>query len=132
MVATAVWINDAGIETLLAIAANVPEWQRDAACAEDQPGADWFPDRGGHGTIRAAKAVCARCLVQAECLAFALDLGNELPGVWGGASQIDRKKLHRRGVTGDLVRKFGARVDAGREMLADLASFGGLLESELE
>jgi hypothetical protein len=31
-------------------------------------------------------------------------------------------------VTGDLVRRFGARVDAGREILADEASLGGLLE----
>ena len=128
MAAAPVWVNDDGVDFLLAVAASVPEWQRDAACAEDQPGADWFPDRGGHG-VRAAKRVCARCLVQAECLAFALDLGNELPGVWGGASQLDRKQLHRRGVTGDLVRRFRARVDAGRELELDEASlFGGLLE----
>ena len=129
MVATAVWINDAGIETLLAVAANVPRWQRDAACAEDQPGADWFPDQGGHG-IRAAKVVCARCLVQAECLAFALDLGNELPGVWGGASQLDRKRLHKRGVTGDLVLRFGSRVDQGRETVRDEAALGAWLDDD--
>jgi WhiB family redox-sensing transcriptional regulator len=130
VVATAVWINDAGIETLLAIAANVPDWQRDAACAEDQPGADWFPDQGGHG-IRAAKVVCARCLVQAECLAYAVDLGNELPGVWGGTSQIDRKQLRKRGVTGAMVARFGARVDEGRQVVLDEASmFCGLLEAD--
>ena len=128
------WANDdAGV--FLAVAANVPEWQRDALCAE--PAYDpawWFPDKGAGGAwapsaVARAKGVCRRCAVQGECLSHALDAGNELPGVWGGASQIDRKQLHRRGVTGDLVRRFRARVDAGRELELDEASlFGGLLE----
>ena len=129
MVATAVWFDeDAGF--LLGVAAGVPEWQRDAACAEDQPGADWFPDRGHMERLRAAKAVCARCLVQADCLAFALDEGLA-EGVWGGATAEERKQLRKRGVTGDLVRRFGTRVGAGRQAVKDEASFEAWFDDDL-
>jgi Transcription factor WhiB len=103
MVATAVWINDDGETTLLGVAAGVPGWQKDALCVE-HPETEWFVEHGGNW--RAAKAICARCLVRQDCLAFALDeeIGE---GIWGGATAVERKQLQKRGVTGDLVRKYG-------------------------
>jgi WhiB family redox-sensing transcriptional regulator len=70
-----------------------PRWMRDALCRE-YPRELFFPEVGSNGTQ--AKAICARCLVRAECLEFALsDQDARLHGVWGGTSPQDRKKLRR-------------------------------------
>jgi WhiB family redox-sensing transcriptional regulator len=120
MVAQPVWLEDDGESFLLGVAANVPAWQRDALCVE-HPEVEWFGSRGY--TSAAAKAICAKCLCQKDCLAFALD--EELDdGVWGGANSNERKALAARGVTGDLVRKYGQYVGAGRELELDLAALG--------
>jgi WhiB family redox-sensing transcriptional regulator len=98
--------------------ANVPAWQKDALCAD--PGYEaswWFPEREvAKVAVRRARAVCQRCAVQGECLAYALEFGNELPGVWGGTTQIDRKELRKHAATS--------------EPLTDEASIGGLFESD--
>jgi hypothetical protein len=39
----------------------------------------------------------------------------------------ERKRLAARGITGAMIARFGARVGEGREVMADDASFGGLL-----
>jgi WhiB family redox-sensing transcriptional regulator len=44
--------------------------------------------------IEAAKAVCHTCPVRAECLDFAL-VTNQECGVWGGASEEERRRLRR-------------------------------------
>lgn len=121
MVAQPVWLEDDGEDFLLGVAAAVPAWQRDAACVE-HPSVEWFP-KGKHDGR--AQAVCAACLVQSECLAFALDEGLDI-GIWGGALAQERATLTKRGVTGDLIRRFGCHVDAGRELDLDLASFAKL------
>lgn len=64
-------------------------WQREALCAETDPEA-FYPDKGG--TTRPAKAMCARCGVQAECLAYAL-ANDERFGIWGGLSERERRHL---------------------------------------
>jgi WhiB family redox-sensing transcriptional regulator len=48
---------------------------------------------GAGQTSAPAKAVCGRCLVQRECLHYAL-ADSDLMGVWGGTSQRDRAR-HR-------------------------------------
>jgi WhiB family redox-sensing transcriptional regulator len=113
-----VWVADDGEAFLLAIAANVPEWQRDGACVE-HPDVDWFPPRGA--SLRPAQALCRSCLVQRECLAFALELGDDLAGVWGGTSRGERRKLLRRGVTAELVAEHGVHAVQGRENALDFA-----------
>jgi WhiB family redox-sensing transcriptional regulator len=66
-------------------------WQRDALCAE-HPEANFFPESGQ--TTEAAKALCARCLVREECLAYAL--ANDIAhGVWGGTSPKERVVIRR-------------------------------------
>lgn len=95
---------------------NFPEWHKDALRQEDgyDPD-DWFPERGE--SSKAVRAVCARCLVQRDCLAWALDEGPQLPGLWGGTSQRERKQLLKEGrLTGDLVRKWGAHAVEGRRI----------------
>ncbi|MDU5073367.1 MAG: WhiB family transcriptional regulator, partial [Cutibacterium avidum] len=41
------------------------------------------------------KKVCARCEVRAECLAWALEAGQD-HGVWGGMSEDERRAIKRR------------------------------------
>lgn len=64
-------------------------WQADALCAQTDPEL-FFPEKGDPG--RAAKAVCAACLVRAECLDYALDSG-ERYGIYGGMGEVARRRL---------------------------------------
>jgi WhiB family redox-sensing transcriptional regulator len=63
-------------------------WQDLAACVGTDPEA-FFPEQGGNN--RAAKRICMMCDVRAECLQYALD--NDECGVWGGMSEIARKRI---------------------------------------
>jgi len=70
-------------------------WQRDAACrglAHEESQAIFFPSRGD--SIEEARAICGRCPVTGECLAFALE--NNCIGVWAGTSDRQRRMLRRR------------------------------------
>lgn len=67
-----------------------PTWMLDAAC-HDQT-AVFFPELGQDAT--AAKAICATCPVLGTCLAYAV-AEPSLKGVWGGTSEVERKRLRR-------------------------------------
>jgi WhiB family redox-sensing transcriptional regulator len=71
-------------------------WRVRAACCDVDP--DLFFPVGvtgpAVGQIAAAKAVCAGCSVQAECLEFAISTNQEY-GVWGGASEEERRVMRR-------------------------------------
>lgn len=70
-----------------------PAWQADALCREPEYShINFVPDTGQRAD--AAKAVCARCLVRAECLSFALD-GDDV-GVWGGTTDRERRGMPRK------------------------------------
>ena len=62
------------------------EWALDAACA-GSPHADLFFLDGPAALD--VLALCARCPVRVECLAFALGAG-ESYGVWGGLTPEER------------------------------------------
>ena len=66
---------------LLAVLLDRPAWQRDVLCIE-HPEVGFFPLRGE--SVEPARAICGRCLVQAECRTYALEL-DERFGIWGGA-----------------------------------------------
>lgn len=67
-----------------------------AACAGLDPNL-MFPERGE--STAEAKAVCAGCLVRAECLEFAL-VEVIKHGLWGGTSERERRRLRReRGIS---------------------------------
>ncbi len=67
-----------------------PAWHADAACrGVDQ--AVFYPERGE--SLDEARALCAVCPVQGACLDQGL---REKHGVWGGASERERRRMRRR------------------------------------
>jgi WhiB family redox-sensing transcriptional regulator len=68
-------------------------WRQRAACA--RPGVDpdlFFPDPGQRGKVAHAKRICARCPVQAPCLADALATQDEY-GIRAGTTAKDRSRI---------------------------------------
>jgi WhiB family transcriptional regulator, redox-sensing transcriptional regulator len=66
-----------------------PRWMLDALCREHGD-LDYFPASGSPSA--ALIAICAACLVRAECLADAVDR-DEHYGVWGGETRVARLRL---------------------------------------
>lgn len=69
-----------------------PSWQRQANCMGVEPDL-FFPERGS--STREAKEVCRGCVVQEDCLEYALANGEKF-GIWGGLSERERRKIRRR------------------------------------
>ena len=68
------------------------DWMADGNC-RDEPTSLFFPSDGVG--VEDARRVCANCSVKTSCLEFAL--GNHIfHGVWGGASERERRRLARR------------------------------------
>jgi WhiB family redox-sensing transcriptional regulator len=66
-------------------------WAHDLACAGQND--TMFPN-DAHG-VHVAKAICDTCHAKDECLEFALKY-RQNSGVWGGASERERKKILRQ------------------------------------
>jgi WhiB family transcriptional regulator, redox-sensing transcriptional regulator len=66
-------------------------WMLNGLCRERDP--SFFFPSDGVGVDRARK-VCAGCPVQEECLEYALRYRIE-HGVWGGASERERRRILR-------------------------------------
>ncbi|GAA3522513.1 WhiB family redox-sensing transcriptional regulator [Streptosporangium album] len=64
-------------------------WRDFARCGEVHP-ETFFPEQGC--SPKAAKRICRRCEVRAECLEYALQRG-EPCGVWGGLTERERRRL---------------------------------------
>jgi WhiB family redox-sensing transcriptional regulator len=84
------------VATGIALAQDRGDWRAESACRDTDP--DLFFPVGTTGPaieqIDAAKAVCAECPVQSQCLEFALAT-NQDSGVWGGTSEDERRRLRR-------------------------------------
>lgn len=76
----------------------IPNWQRRAACKDEDPelffvvGHETSP--ANEAQIAAAKRVCFGCPVRVDCLEFALEHGLG-DGVFGGMSADERRKLKK-------------------------------------
>jgi WhiB family redox-sensing transcriptional regulator len=66
------------------------DWMDDGACIDTDP-TPFFPKQG-RSSSRHAKAICGRCPVVNECLAYALTWRIE-HGVWGNATVREREKM---------------------------------------
>ena len=68
------------------------DWMARGKCKEVAP--DVFFPSDGMGVI-VAQRICAECPVSEECLEYALE--NHIDhGVWGGASERERRRILRR------------------------------------
>jgi WhiB family redox-sensing transcriptional regulator len=80
---------------------HLPEqgWAEQAACQFEEPELFFPVSEVGPGArqVAQAKAVCARCPVRDECLAFALDHGLD-HGVFGGTTPDERRQLAKSGL----------------------------------
>jgi len=84
-------------ETLMYDRTTNEDWRHRALCREEDP--ELFFPVGNSGPallqIAEAKTVCRRCPVVSDCLAWALESGQDA-GVWGGMSEDERRALKRR------------------------------------
>jgi WhiB family redox-sensing transcriptional regulator len=72
-------------------------WQTRAACRGPQATVFFPPTHAERkeekiARERRAKAICATCVVQPECLRYAIRI-REPHGIWGGLNEIERKEL---------------------------------------
>lgn len=71
---------------------DIQRWMKDAACAGNKE-ANWFPDIPGRTPeIALAMKICKECLVQQECLNYAI-ARPELLGIWGGVTARKRGSI---------------------------------------
>jgi WhiB family redox-sensing transcriptional regulator len=75
------------------------DWRPEAACRGIDPELFFSSDEIVNKQERqeqekAAKTVCARCTVRAQCLSYALEAG-ERYGIWGGLNAQERRALGR-------------------------------------
>lgn len=68
---------------------------RSRGMCRNSPAEKFYPSSGSG--VKVAQKICEQCVIQEECLEYALDNG-EIYGVWGGASERERKRIlkHRR------------------------------------
>ena len=67
-------------------------WMAEGNCRNEPPGT-FFPSDGVG--VEVARRICATCPVQAPCLEYAL-LHRIDHGVWGGASERERRRIARQ------------------------------------
>lgn len=67
-------------------------WQEFSNCLGVDPDL-FFPERGA--STREAKEVCRNCIVQNDCLEYAL-ANSEKFGIWGGMSERERRRIRRQ------------------------------------
>lgn len=67
-------------------------WMNDGRC-RSYPPSIFFPSDGVG--VDAARRICAECPVKEPCLEYALRHGVD-HGVWGGASERERRRIARR------------------------------------
>ena len=69
-----------------------PAWMASAAC-RGMGTSLFFPAPGDD--IEPARAICARCDVCQECLDYIMEAESGAPGVWGGTTGKDRRRLRK-------------------------------------
>ena len=85
-------VEEAVDDTLPSPDHHTPSWMDYARCRTLSPG-EFFPSDGVG--VDKARRICAQCSVQAKCLEYALTYRID-HGVWGGASERERRRILRR------------------------------------
>ncbi len=85
-------------------------WRKGAACRNTDP--DLFFPAGTTGAaveqIDAAKAVCESCPVREQCLEFSM-VTNQEAGIWGGATEDERRRMRSSWVAARRRRQLVSR-----------------------
>jgi len=68
------------------------KWMADGLCRSESPSV-FFPSDGVG--VEVARRICFQCPVKEPCLEYALANGID-HGVWGGASERERRRIARR------------------------------------
>ena len=93
------------------------DWMSQGKCKEVAP--DVFFPNDGMGVL-VAQRICAECPVSESCLEYALE--NHIDhGVWGGASERERRRIMRRRRLSHAVVANSVVRPASRHRGADLA-----------
>jgi WhiB family transcriptional regulator, redox-sensing transcriptional regulator len=73
------------------------DWRLRSACQSVDPELFFPVSFAGRSLeqVAEAKAVCARCVVQRQCLAFAMQT-RQMYGIWGGLTEEERARKTRR------------------------------------
>lgn len=80
-------------------------WMAKGNC-RDEPPSRFFPSDGVG--VEVARRICATCPVKDPCLEYALDQRVD-HGVWGGASERERRRILKRRRTAEASPASGAR-----------------------
>lgn len=100
-------------------------WLKEGLCAQTYPDA-FFPEKGG--STREAKAVCmSGCAVQERCLKHAVD-NEERFGIWGGASERERRKI-KKGIFVDLTLPSKAAYSTKKNNGLSPERYGEIIET---
>lgn len=102
------------------------DWRERGKCREHDPNL-FFPETGDAATAAAARAVCAECPVRRECLEYALTFSAAwLPGIWGGLSERERRRLPRTATQpkGPIPRFAGVPVDRSNHDTTEWREWG--------
>ena len=73
------------------------DWRENALCRDENPELFFPVGEAGPAVdaqVRRAKNVCNRCQACADCLAWAVETGQDA-GVWGATTARERRKLSR-------------------------------------
>lgn len=106
-------------------AAHSTDWMTDGLCRKTGT-AVFFPE--GRGAAAAAdkeqaKEVCGRCPVQQVCLEWAVSTGQSA-GIWGGASERERRALRRRRRPAEVQQSSYARCVEEQEFIEQRVAEG--------
>ena len=82
-------------------------WVDRAICVGLDPDL-FFPEQGDTAGVAKAKAICAVCPVADECREDALAWGDK-HGVWGGTSELDRRRIRSERFHARKARERGAQ-----------------------
>lgn len=87
------------------------DWRHKAICRTEDPELFFPVGNSGPALAQTAKAklVCNRCPVTTDCLAWAIESGQDA-GVWGGMSEDERRVLKRRNNRGRSRSRIRATV----------------------
>lgn len=100
------------------------DWRHRAACRSEDPEL-FFPvgdDGPALARVAEAKAVCARCVVTAECLSFALVAISD--GVAGGLTARERAQLRRESLVPAAVGSSGTPRTGVDELIVEALMAG--------